>query len=91
MSRNEMNRQYGIDIFMSLNACSGVFRVCQAGLGAKIHNAGFPKLGKMLEEVVHTLFSTLLKYRSQWLDESLHQCYERNEAETTVFRKKYYL
>ena len=78
---NEMNRQYGIDIFMSLNACSGVFRVCQAGLGAKIHNASFPKLGKMFEEVVYTLFSTLLKYRSHWRDTRLHQWCERDEQE----------
>lgn len=65
---NEMNRQYGIDIFMSLNAFSGDFSICQTGLGAKVHNASFPKLDKMFEEVVYTLFSTLLKHRSQWLD-----------------------
>ena len=65
---NDMVRQYGIDIFMSLNALFGDFAVCQAGLGTKVHNASSPKLGSMFEEVVYTLFSTLIRYRNTWLD-----------------------
>jgi len=64
---NDMTRQYGIDIFMSLNALFGNFTVCQTGMGSKVHNASAPKLGKMFEEVVYTLFSILHKYKSQWL------------------------
>jgi len=82
---NEMNRQYGIDIFMSLNALSGDFSVCQSGLGAKIHNASFPNLDKMFEEVVYTLFSTLLKHKSKWLNSYLNNgsgiCWQ-NEVRT---------
>jgi len=70
-SWDDMIRQYGIDIFMSLNALFGDFRICQTGLGTKIHNASSPKLGRMFEEVVYTLFSTLLKFRCEWLDELL--------------------
>lgn len=64
---NEMTLQYGIDIFMSLHAFFGNFRIMEAGLGAKIHNASSPKLGRMFEEVVYTLYSTLLEYKQKWL------------------------
>ncbi|MBW2561953.1 MAG: hypothetical protein JRE40_14030, partial [Deltaproteobacteria bacterium] len=67
----DMTRQYGIDIFMSLNAVFGDFKICQTGLGNKIHNASSPKLGKMFEEVVYTLFSILLRYRNIWLETPL--------------------
>ncbi len=65
---NEMTRQYGVDIFMSLTALFGDFKICQSGLGNKIHNASSPKLGRMFEEVVYTLFSLLLKHRKAWLE-----------------------
>jgi glycosyltransferase involved in cell wall biosynthesis len=64
---NEMVGHYGIDIFMSLSALFGNYSVCQAGLGNKVHNASAPKLGTMFEEVVHTLFSLLISYKSQWM------------------------
>jgi glycosyltransferase involved in cell wall biosynthesis len=66
---DDMTRQYGIDIFMSLNALFGDFKVCQAGMGSKVHNASAPKLGQMFEEVVYTLFSTLHRNREKWLEE----------------------
>ncbi len=65
---NDMIRQYGIDIFMSLNALFGGFKVCQAGLGRKVHNASSPKLGAMFEEVVYTLYSTIITNRSKWME-----------------------
>ena len=68
---NDMTRQYGIDIFMSLNAFVGDFKICQTGLGNKIHNASSPKLGKMFEEVVYTLFTLLLRNRKVWLEDPL--------------------
>ncbi len=64
---NEKIRQYGVDIFMSLSALFGNFRICQTGLGDKIHNASAPKLGTMFEEVVYTLFSLLIANRSKWV------------------------
>ena len=64
---NEMIRHYGIDIFMSLTALFGDFRICQTGLGSKIHNASTPRLGQMFEEVIYTLFSLLHGFRSIWL------------------------
>ncbi|MBN2568697.1 MAG: glycosyltransferase [Deltaproteobacteria bacterium] len=64
---NEMARQYGIDIFMSLNAQFNKFRICESGLGTKVHKASSPKLGQMFEEVVYTLFSILIENRSKWL------------------------
>ncbi|MBW2636464.1 MAG: glycosyltransferase [Deltaproteobacteria bacterium] len=64
---NEKVLQYGIDVFMSLSALFGNFRICQTGLGNKVHNASAPKLGTMFEEVVYTLFSLLIAHRSKWV------------------------
>jgi|Deesub1362B_J571_1020462.scaffolds.fasta_scaffold02144_2 glycosyltransferase involved in cell wall biosynthesis len=63
---HKTTKQYGIDIFMSLNAILGGFRVCQVCLGAKIHKPSAPKLGPMFTQVVGTLFNTLLDYRNLW-------------------------
>ena len=59
-------RQYGIDIFMTLHAITGGFKIGQVGLGAKIHKPSAPKLGPMFTQVVGTLFQTILENKSQW-------------------------
>jgi glycosyltransferase involved in cell wall biosynthesis len=59
-------RHYGIDIFMTLHAIFGHFKICEAGLGAKIHKASSPKLGPMFTEVVTTLFEIILSRESSW-------------------------
>lgn len=64
----DTTRQYGIDIFMTGNALTGGFKVCQVGLGAKIHKASAPKLGPMFVQVVGTLFGLLLEQREHWGD-----------------------
>lgn len=61
-------RQYGIDIFMTFNAITGKFKICEAGLGAKIHKASAPKLGPMFTQVVTTLFEMLLSIKSDWIN-----------------------
>lgn len=63
---HKTTRQYGIDIFMSMNAILGGFKLAQVGLGAKIHKPSAPKLGPMFTQVVATLFETLLTYRKEW-------------------------
>jgi glycosyltransferase involved in cell wall biosynthesis len=73
---NEMVRHYGIDIFITLSALFGGFRICQAGLGTKDHNASAPKLGQMFEEVIYTLFTTLHRYRSHWLKKDLETTWQ---------------
>lgn len=65
-SWHETTRQYGIDIFMTLNAILGDFKTCKVGLGAKIHKPSAPKLGPMFTQVVDTLFKTLISNKSQW-------------------------
>ncbi|MBU2551022.1 MAG: glycosyltransferase [Proteobacteria bacterium] len=60
-------RQYGIDIFMSLNAITGGFKICESGLGAKIHKASAPKLGAMFTQVLTTLFNFLASRKDVWL------------------------
>lgn len=49
---------FGIDIFMTTNAILGGFKICEVGLGAKIHQAKDPAddLSPMFEQVVDTLF-----------------------------------
>ncbi len=63
----ESTRQYGIDIFMSLNAVLGGFKICQAGLGTKVHKASAPKLGIMFEQVIETLLTILLQNKNTWM------------------------
>ncbi len=58
--------QFGIDIFMTLNALLGEFKLCQVGLGTKIHKPSAPKLGEMFSQVVGTLFDSLIESKEQW-------------------------
>ena len=52
-------KEYGIDIFLSLNAIFGGFKICKVGLGAKIHKPSAPKLGPMFLQVVSTAFNLI--------------------------------
>jgi hypothetical protein len=63
---HESVRQYGIDIFMTLHALLGDFKICQSGLGTKIHKASAPKIGIMFDQVVETLLTLLLQYKKKW-------------------------
>ncbi len=58
--------EYGIDIFLTLSAIFGGFRLAQTRLGAKIHKPSAPKLGPMITQVITTLFSHLVRHRSDW-------------------------
>ena len=60
--------EYGIDIFMSMNAVLGGFKICQTGLGAKIHKPSAPKLGAMFVQVVSTAFLMINKNTDKWKD-----------------------
>jgi glycosyltransferase involved in cell wall biosynthesis len=60
-------KQYGVDVLMTLHAIFGNFKICEAGLGAKIHKASAPKLGPMFTQVITTLFDLLLSRESSWI------------------------
>jgi glycosyltransferase involved in cell wall biosynthesis len=62
----ETTRQYGIDIFMTLHAIMGNFKLGQVSLGAKVHKPSMPKLGPMFTQVVETLFTTILNKKELW-------------------------
>ncbi len=64
-------RNYGIDIFMTLHAILGNFKMCETGLGTKIHNASAPKLGPMFTQVVSTLFDIILTKKTCWVGTTL--------------------
>ncbi len=59
---------YGIDIWMTTNAITQGFRICQSNLGVKIHDAKDPgqHLGPMFRQVIWTLFSLMERYESYW-------------------------
>ncbi len=63
---NNTTHHYGIDIFMTLNAVFGKFKIAQVCLGNKIHKPSAPKLGQMFIQVVNTLFSEVLKHKKDW-------------------------
>jgi glycosyltransferase involved in cell wall biosynthesis len=60
--------RYGIDIWMTTRALAEDFRVCQAYLGAKIHDAKDPgaDLSAMFTQVVGTVFDLMERYASVW-------------------------
>lgn len=63
----ETTKQYGIDIFITLSAVFGKFKLCETGLGVKIHKASAPKLGPMFTQVLTTLFEMILAKEPEWL------------------------
>lgn len=58
--------QYGVDIFMTMQALLGGFQVGQVGLGAKIHKPSAPKLGPMFVQVVSTALRTVSANFDEW-------------------------
>ncbi len=60
-------KKYGIDIFLSLNAIFGKFKIGQTNLGAKVHKPSAPKLGPMFTQVATTLFTNLARHKNMWM------------------------
>ena len=59
---------FGIDIWMTTNAITQGFRICQSNLGAKIHDAKDPgqHLGPMFRQVVWTLCYLMERFEVHW-------------------------
>jgi glucosylglycerate synthase len=66
---DDLTARFGIDIWMTQSAINEGFAVCQARLGAKIHDAKDPgsDLGPMFRQVVGTLFKLAGAYEDRWL------------------------
>ncbi|MFC1863569.1 glycosyltransferase [Thermodesulfobacteriota bacterium] len=60
--------RFGIDIWMTTNAITQNFRICQSNLGVKIHDVKDPgeHLGPMFRQVLSALFSMMERYESFW-------------------------
>ena len=60
--------RFGIDIWMTTTAVANAFKVCQAFLGAKIHDAKDPgaDLSAMLYQVVNSVFDLMEEYAPAW-------------------------
>lgn len=65
--------QFGIDIFMTTEAIMNDFRVCQAGLGRKVHKPSQMKLQSMFIEVAMTLFNQLITYKRFWTNKKVRK------------------
>lgn len=61
--------RFGIDIWMTTTALANEFKVCQAFLGAKIHDAKDPgtDLSDMLAQVLSAAFDLMEEYSPVWL------------------------
>jgi glycosyltransferase involved in cell wall biosynthesis len=60
--------RFGIDIWMTTTAVANGFKICQAFLGAKIHDAKDPgaDLSAMLHQVVSSVFNLMEDYAAAW-------------------------
>jgi glucosylglycerate synthase len=61
--------KFGIDIWMTTSALTGGFAVCQARLGAKVHDPKDPgsDLGPMFRQVVGTILRLAATHPDHWL------------------------
>jgi hypothetical protein len=61
--------KFGIDIWMTTHALTGGFAVCQARLGAKVHDPKDPgaDLGPMFRQVVGTILRLAAAHSGSWL------------------------
>ena len=61
--------RFGIDIWMTTTALTGGFAVCQARLGAKVHDPKDPgaDLGPMFRQVVGTILRLAREHADAWL------------------------
>ena len=60
--------RYGIDIWMTTNAITQDYRICQSNLGVKIHDVKEPglQLGPMFRQVIWTLCSLMERFENYW-------------------------
>ncbi|MCI0421134.1 MAG: glycosyltransferase, partial [Acidobacteria bacterium] len=61
--------RYGIEIWMATAALAGGFKICQAFLGAKVHDGADPvkDLSAMVTQVVGTVFHLMEAHQGAWL------------------------
>lgn len=60
-------KNYGVDIFMTLNAVFGNFKMAQVDLQNKIHKPSAPKLGPMFFQVADTCLRIMTQNKKEWL------------------------
>jgi hypothetical protein len=62
--------RFGIDIWMTTTAIAGGYAVCQARLGAKVHDPKDPgaDLGPMFRQVVSTALRLAVEHADRWHD-----------------------
>jgi hypothetical protein len=70
--------RFGIDIWMTTNAITQGFKICQSNLGVKIHDTKDPgfHLGPMFRQVLWTVFSLMERHESYWKDIQMSELVE---------------
>ena len=58
--------EYGVDIFMTMHALLGDYKIGQVGLGSKVHKPSAPKLGPMFLQVLGTALVTVAGSFNKW-------------------------
>lgn len=60
--------RFGIDVWMTTQAITQGFKICQANLGVKIHDAKDPAahLGPMFRQVIWTVFHLMDEHEGYW-------------------------
>ncbi len=64
---DKTTKNYGVDIFLTLNAILNNFKIAQVNLHKKVHKPSAPKLGPMFFQVAASCFSLLVKNKKIWL------------------------
>jgi glycosyltransferase involved in cell wall biosynthesis len=67
---------YGIDIFLSMHAVGGGFRVAQANLGRKLHNPSFPKWNLIQPQAITAAIATARLYPIRVLGDDLENVFD---------------
>ncbi|HMP27384.1 MAG TPA: glycosyltransferase [Oligoflexia bacterium] len=63
--KNRDSFLYGIDIFLTLHALGGNFRLKEQYLGRKVHKPSFNKIVLMFQQVASTMLFVLSKYKNK--------------------------
>lgn len=71
--------RYGIDIFMTMHALGGGFRVGEVNLNRKFHKPSFPKIMPMFEQVADTALAVIKTYGKRLRGTSV-DLHERNSG-----------
>ncbi len=78
---------YGIDIFLSVHALGGNFKIKEVYLGRKIHKPSFDKIIHMFQQVASTMFFVLSKYKNKHITSKIEATKDKKQRIDSFIRK----